>query len=163
MAAGSSMASDQNELVLTRVFDAPRELVFKMWTDPKHLAKWWGPRGYTIPVCEIDLRPGGSIRIYMRAEDGVGHPITGTYREIIEPERLVFTASVMDDQGDVLFEVLNTVTFTDQEGKTKQTVHACVIHKSAKGEPYAAGMDQGWAQTLDRLEELVVANAQEPS
>src|SRR5713226_3505963 len=92
-------------LVITRVFDAPRELVFKVWTDPKHLALWWGPHGFTNPVCEVDLRPGGSILIHMRGPNGVVYPMKGVYREIIEPERLVFTSVALDEKGHPLFEV----------------------------------------------------------
>jgi uncharacterized protein YndB with AHSA1/START domain len=77
MAAGNVIAHEEQELVLTRVFDAPRELVFKVWTDPKHLARWWGPRGFTNPVCELDLRPGGAILIHMRGPDGTVYPMTG--------------------------------------------------------------------------------------
>src|ERR1700741_3221172 len=89
----------ESEVVLTRVFDAPRALVFKIWTDPQHLAKWWGPRDFTNPVCELDLRVGGKILIHMRAPDGILYPMTGTFREIAAPERLVFTAIVEDRNG----------------------------------------------------------------
>jgi len=80
LATGSIMTNEEQELVLTRVFDAPRELVFKAWTDPKHVAQWWGPHGFTNPVCELDLRPGGAILIHMRGPDGVVYPMTGTYQ-----------------------------------------------------------------------------------
>src|ERR1700720_2154803 len=99
------------ELVFTRVFDAPRSLVFAAWTDPKHMAAWWGPKGFTNPVCELDVRPGGVIRIDMRGPDGTVYPMTGAYREVVAPERLVFTASALDEKGRPLFEVLNTLTF----------------------------------------------------
>ena len=77
------------ELVITRILDAPRELVFNVWTDPKHLAQWWGPRGFTNPVCEVDPHPGGAIRIHMRGPNGAVHPMTGVYQEVVRPERLV--------------------------------------------------------------------------
>src|ERR1700688_4411146 len=105
----SDMKSADREVVFTRVFDAPRGLVFKVWTDPKHVAQWWGPHGFTNPVCELDARPGGAIRIHMRGPDGTIYPMTGVYREIVEPERLVFTSVPLDKNGDPLFEVLNTV------------------------------------------------------
>src|SRR5471030_3335358 len=79
------------EFVITREFDAPRELVFKAWTDPKHLAQWWGPRGFTNPVCEWDVRPGGKIYDVMRAPNGVDYPMGGEFCEIVPPERLVFS------------------------------------------------------------------------
>src|SRR5579872_6853405 len=77
------------ELTITRVFDAPRALVFKAWTDPKHLAQWWGPHTFTNPVCELDVRTGGAFRIVMRGPDGAEHPARGVYGEVKPPERLV--------------------------------------------------------------------------
>jgi uncharacterized protein YndB with AHSA1/START domain len=96
------------EVVFTRVVDAPRRLVFEARTDPKHVAQWWSPHGFTNPVCELDVRPGGAIRIDMRGPDGIVYPMTGVYQEIVEPERLVFTSAALDDEGKPLFEVLNT-------------------------------------------------------
>src|ERR1035438_6868275 len=83
--------SPEKELILTRVFDAPREIVFKAWTEVERLKRWWGPKNFTNSVCEIDPRPGGAMRIHMRApDDGVIYPMTGVFQEIAEPERLVF-------------------------------------------------------------------------
>src|SRR5579864_4389397 len=84
---------------MTRVFDAPRKVVFAAWTDPKQMAQWWGPTGFTTPVCELDVRPGGAIRIDMRAPDGTIYPMTGVYKEIVPPERIVFTAVALDKDG----------------------------------------------------------------
>ena len=81
------------ELTLTRILDAPRELVFKLWTEPHHLAQWWGPHGFTNPVCELDARAGGAIRVHMRAPDGTTFPMGGAFEEIVPPKRLVFTTS----------------------------------------------------------------------
>lgn len=138
------------ELVITRVFDAPRALVFKAWTDPKHVAQWWGPHGFTNPVCELDVRPGGAIRIDMRGPDGVVYPVGGMFREIVEPERLV-ALFVLKGAGAQL-EVLNTVTFAEHDGKTKLTLHAIVV-KSAGPEVAGAlaGMEEGWRQSLDKF------------
>ncbi len=120
------------ELVTTRIFDAPREVVFQAWTEPERLKRWWGPKGFTNPVCEVDVRPGGAIRIHMRAPDGVVYPMTGVFREVVPPERLVFTSWALDPSGEPLFEVLNMVTFADEGGKTKLTLRASV--SKAKGE-----------------------------
>src|SRR5579862_776151 len=79
------------EYTISRVFDAPRELVWKAWTDPKQMAKWWGPKVMKTPVCEMDVRLGGAYRIVMRAPDGIDYPVKGIFREIKPPERLVFT------------------------------------------------------------------------
>jgi uncharacterized protein YndB with AHSA1/START domain len=143
----------ENELTLTRIIHAPRALVFKAFTDPKQLALWWGPRGFTNPVCEVDLRPGGAIRIHMRGPDGVVYPMSGVYCEIVEPERLVFISAALDKKGTPLFEVLNTITLAEHGGKTTLIMHASVSKATAEAAPYLKGMEEGWKQTIDRLEE----------
>jgi len=156
MAAKNSLATrPKQELVLIRVFDAPCSVVFEAWTDPKHVAQWWGPHGFTNPVCEMDVRPGGAIRIHMRGPDGTVYPMTGVYQEIVERERLVFTAAALDEKGNPLFEVLNTVTFAEQGGKTTQTLRARVVKKTGGAAPYLDGMEAGWTQSLERLEAYV--------
>ena len=93
----------KRELTLTRVFDAPRELVWKMWTEPKHMAQWWGPKGFSNPVCELDVRPGGRIWIVMRGPKGSdfdnNFPMSGTFREVVPNSRLVFMAVAEDQAG----------------------------------------------------------------
>jgi uncharacterized protein YndB with AHSA1/START domain len=148
------MASTK-ELVITRVFDAPRELVFKAWTEVDRLKRWWGPKHFTNPVCEIDVRPGGAMRIHMRGPDGTIYPMTGVYHEITEPERLVFTASALDEDGNPLFEQMTTVTFAGHEGKTKLTVHAVFSEIRPEAAPHLAGAEMGWNMSLDRLAEEV--------
>jgi uncharacterized protein YndB with AHSA1/START domain len=135
-----------------RVFDAPREVVFAAWTDPKQVAQWWGPTGFTAPVCELDVRPGGAILIHMRAPDGTVYPMSGIYKEIVPPERLVFTATPLDKDGNAMFENLNTVIFSERDGKTTVTLRVEVVKSSAAAEPYLSGMEMGWKMTLDRLE-----------
>ncbi len=151
----SATNAAERELVITRVFDAPRSLVFKAWTDPRHVAEWWGPQGFTNPVCELDVRPGGAIRIHMRGPDGTLYPMTGVYQEIVEPERLMFTSAALDEEGNPLFEVLHTVTFAEQGGKTTLTLQARVVKTTAKAAPYLAGMQAGWTQSLERFEAYV--------
>jgi len=147
------------EVNFTRVFDAPRRLVFKAWTDPKRVAQWWGPTGFTNPRCELDVRPGGAIRIDMRAPDGTVYPMSGVYQEIVEPERLVFTSIALDDAGNPLFENLNTVTFTEHAGKTTITLQTCVIKSTDKALQYLKGMEIGWSMSLDRLEAHIMKAA----
>jgi uncharacterized protein YndB with AHSA1/START domain len=139
------------ELVITRVLSAPREVVFKAWTDPTQLAQWWGPRGFTNPVCTLDVRRGGAMRIHMRGPDGTVYPMTGVYQEVVKPERLVFTITPLDEQGNPLFEVHNSVTFAEHGAKTTFTLVARVVKATAKAAPYLAGMEEGWAQQLERL------------
>jgi uncharacterized protein YndB with AHSA1/START domain len=159
--AESKSATDGvgKEVAFTRVFDAPRRLVFKAWTDPKRVALWWGPHGYTNPLCEVDARVGGAICIHMRVPDGTTYPMIGTFQEVVEPERLVFSESVMSNEtGEFLFEALNTVTFAEREGKTTITIKSRVIKSSAKAPQYLQGMEAGWTETLERLG-AYVANA----
>ena len=157
MAERSSISAKppEREVIITRVFNAPRRLVFKMWTDPRHMAQWWGPHGFTNPVCKLDARPGGAILIHMRGPDGTVYPMTGTFREIVEPERLVFIAVAEDLQGNPLLEALTVVTFVEQGGKTKLTVHAKAVGLAPEAPQMLAGMEAGWTQSLERLEELV--------
>jgi uncharacterized protein YndB with AHSA1/START domain len=129
------------EMILTRVFDAPRELVFRAWSDPAHLVKWWGPKGFTLPGCEMDFRTGGKYRFVMRGPDGNDFPFHGAYRDIVANERIVFTCVIEN-----LPELLTTVTFADEGGKTRLTVR----QTTPPGEP-GRGQNQGWSESLDRL------------
>jgi uncharacterized protein YndB with AHSA1/START domain len=142
-------------LTLTRMLDAPRELVFKAWTDPKHLQRWWGPKGSDNGETRLDLRPGGRIFIQMRGP-GFDHPMGGAFREIDPPRRLVFTSTAFEDgAGDMKLENLNTITFEDIGGKTRMTVHVVVLRASADMMPALDGMKEGWSGSLDRLTELL--------
>jgi uncharacterized protein YndB with AHSA1/START domain len=143
------------ELVITRVFDAPRSLAFRVWTNPKHVAQWWGPHGFTNPVCELDARTGGAILIHMRGPDGTVYPMTGVFQEVVEPERLVFTSVALDEEGNSLFEVLNTVMFAEQGRKSTLTLRASVLKATPQAIPHLAGMEAGWAQSLERFESHV--------
>ncbi len=144
------------ELTLTRIFDAPRELVFKAWTDAELMARWFGPHWFSIPVCELDVRPGGALRIHMRGPDGVDYPMTGVFHEVVPPERLVFTSTAVEDaQGDFQLEVLNTVTLADLGGKTELTYHAVVVKATPAAEGALSGMEAGWSQSLEKLAEAL--------
>jgi uncharacterized protein YndB with AHSA1/START domain len=147
----TAIGASRPELVLTRVFDAPRDLVFNAWTDPRHVGRWWGPHGFTNPVCEVDARPGGAIRIHMRGPDGTVYPMRGEFREIVPPERLVLTTAVDEPDGSPRFEVLHTVTFAERDGKTVLTLTARVIKETAAAAPQLGGMQAGWTQSLERL------------
>jgi uncharacterized protein YndB with AHSA1/START domain len=140
----------------TRVIAAPRDRVFKAWTNPTDLAKWWGPDGFTNPRCEFDTRPGGKIHIDMHGPNGVVYPMTGEVREVIPNERLVFVAQAVDQDGTVQLETLTTVTFEDADvGKTKLTVKASGAAKIEIGVPMIKGMEAGWSQSLERLDASV--------
>lgn len=140
------------ELVLTRVFDAPRELLFELWVDPLHLALWWGPGGFTNPVCEGEPREGGAVRIDMQGPDGTVYPMTAFFEEIVRPDKLVFVSQAMHDAaGKPQLEVRNTVTFAAVGKKTRLTLRAAVVTAGAGTAGALSGMEAGWTQSLERL------------
>lgn len=143
------------EFLITRVFDAPRALVFKAWTDPGLVAQWWGPHGFTNPVCQWDARPGNAIHVVMRAPNGAEHPMGGAFREVLGPQRLVFTSSALDENRKPLFELLHTVTFTERNGKTTLTTRARVLNTTDTAARYLPGYEAGMTQSLERLAECL--------
>jgi len=161
MAARTNLATKSGEwgLVITHTINAPREVVFKAWINQKLLVQWWGPRGFTNLVCELDVRPGGAIRIDMRGPDGTVCPMKGVFGEIKQPERIVFTSSALEDEkGDPQLVNLNTITLVGMGKKTKLTLQADVMKSTPAAEGMLASMEEGWKQSFDRLEELLVKN-----
>lgn len=152
MPKGNSVPTEpQLALVITRVFDAPRSLLFKMWIEGEHLAHWSAPRGFTIPYSEADVRPGGAWRCCMRSPEGVEYWVGGVYREIVEPERLVFTHAFDEEEGKPGPETLVTVTFGADRGKTRLT-----FRQTGFGSvPSRDGHREGWSQCFDRLAEYL--------
>jgi uncharacterized protein YndB with AHSA1/START domain len=155
MTAAQSKPLAEREITITRVFDAPRALVFKAWTDAKLLAQWWGPKGFTNPVCEIDPQVGGALRIHMRAPDGSIYPMKGEIREIVAPERLAFTNIAVDEAGNHIIEGFTTVTFADEDGKTRLTLHTRGSAIVEKAVAYLQGMEMGWTMSIDKLQALL--------
>ncbi len=143
--------SDPRTMIGTRVFDAPRELVWQVWTDPKHLAQWWGPDGFTTTTSAYDARPGGIWRFVMRGPDGRDYQNRITFDEIVKPERIVYHHGGGDDVEPVQFKV--TVTFEDVGGKTKLTMRG-VFPSAAERDRVIKeyGADKGMEQTLARLD-----------
>lgn len=146
-----------NELTLVRTFDAPRDLVFRAWTDPAHLLKWWGPAGFTTNMRKWEPHPGGAILLDMIAPYGEVYPMGGSFVEVAPPRRLVFKSSALDKAGKSIFEILNTVTLVEDGTRTKVTLHTRVISKQGDADQYLKGQREGWTQSLDRLETLVTA------
>ncbi|HLE14600.1 MAG TPA: SRPBCC domain-containing protein [Anaerolineales bacterium] len=152
---------DNKELVITRIFDAPRELVWKAWTEPERFMRWWGPKDFTSPACKIDLRLGGKYLSCMRGPDGQDYWSTGVYREIVEPERIAYTDSFADEHGNVVpashyglsagfpLELQVTVTFEDYGGKTKMTLKHVGIPAGEMSDMTGAG----WNESFDKLAE----------
>jgi uncharacterized protein YndB with AHSA1/START domain len=141
---------------IVRTFDAPRALVWKAWTDPKMMAGWFGPRQFTSSVPEYDVRAGGKLRIVMHGPDGNDYPMKGVFREVTPPERLVFTNIAIDNDGNHLLEGETTVTLTEQGGKTTMRVQSHAVGRVPFAPQMLAGMNEGWTQSIDKMEELVV-------
>ncbi len=138
---------------IVRVFDAPGELVFQTWIDPLHIARWFGPAGFTVPHCELDPRPGGKLLVHMQAPDGEIYPTNGIFEELNPPERLVITTTAFEnDAGVPALVVRHTVTFVEQGGKTRMTMHSAVVKASPDVEQALAGMEQGWSESFAKLD-----------
>lgn len=164
---------DGSTTVFTRLFDAPRELVWKAWTEPAMMCQWWGPQGFTCPEASMDLRVGGEYRIVMRGADGTEFPVKGVFLEVIEGEKLVMT-DVADDMpkewleqardfgsgdGTKLPESFWTVSF---ESRGRQTLLRIVTHFASEADRDAMikmGMVDGWAESLDKLDATLALSA----
>jgi uncharacterized protein YndB with AHSA1/START domain len=145
----------EREFVVERVFDAPRELVWKAWTEPEHLAQWWGPKGWTLPVCKMDFRPGGVWHYCMRGPAGEESWGKATYREIVEPERIVYLDTFADETGNPVEgmpEMLITMTFEEHNGKTRLKARTQFASAADLESVLAMGMVEGLTETWDRLE-----------
>jgi uncharacterized protein YndB with AHSA1/START domain len=141
------------EVVFTRAFDAPRELVFEAWTNPEHVRHWWGLRESTMLLCEAEVRPGGSWRYVTTAEDGAEVPFTGVYQEVAPPERLVYTEMYDVEPFNSGDPAVNTVTFTPEDGGTLVTVTTVYPSKEVRDFALSSGMEAGAAESYDRLAE----------
>ena len=174
------MVTAADEFKISRVFDSPRERVFAAWTEPARLAQWWGPSGFTNPVCRIDLRPGGAYYACMRSSEGVDHPCHGKYLEIVPPERLVMTMST-DGHPPEFYQLLNrhrreigeperthglqitmTVLFEElQAGRTRLTIVQRFDPASDAEVVRRVGAAEGWGGSLDRLSGLLAKPGKE--
>ncbi len=147
----ASAASPGNELVITRVFDAPRSLVFSAWTQPEHLAHWSGPKGFTTPHHEMDLRPGGRYRACLRSPEGEDHWVQGEYLEVVPPERLSMTHAWEDASGKPGPVSTVTVTFTAQGDKTLMTFRQAPFESVSSRD----GHEAGWSSSFDSLQDYL--------
>ncbi len=143
------------DMVLERSFDAPRELVWKAWTDSEMLTQWWGPKNFTNPVLQANVREGGKIYIEMKAPDGTVYPMAGEYLALAPPERLVFMSGALDAHGRYMFEMINTVTFQAVGSTTVMRLEVKVTATTPMAPQHLQGMREGWSQSLDRLQALV--------
>jgi uncharacterized protein YndB with AHSA1/START domain len=148
MPATSTAATEaRSEVTVTRIFDAPRALVFEAFTSPEHLKRWWGPHGFTVHVCEMEARVGGAWHIRMRSPQGVEDRQRGVIREIVAPERFVFTYAFEDESGRRGHETIVTVTFADVGNKTEVTVHQGIFESVEVRDDHV----RGWGEALDNF------------
>lgn len=143
-------------VTFTRLLDAPPAIVFPLWIEARHLSKWFAPRHFTVPECTLDARVGGEVRLTMRAPDGTDYPMKSVFEQLI-PNALIVTRNWagFDAEGKPGFETVQTYTFTAEGDKTRLDVKAEVIWMEPHMAPAIAGMEPGWNQTLDKLEEVV--------
>ena len=151
-----TLPSDR-EIFMTRVFDAPPRLVFDAWTKPEYFKHWFGCRQSTLVSCDIDLRLSGAYRFVSRGADGRVHTIYGVYREIVAPSRIVFTEKYFTE-GLTSNEGLVTMTFEERDGQTLFTRRILHLSREDRDLHVSTGMEKGWAETFDRLDELLEAS-----
>lgn len=151
----ASIPTAAKPFTIERVIAAPRKLVWEAWTLPVLLSQWFAPDYYTVPVCELDVRVGGAIKLTMQAPDGTSFPMTGTYKEIISGRKLRSVQSPLDENGKSLFDLDLTVHLDDEGEKTKITVTASALATSPKAAPHLAGLQPGWEQNLANLERML--------
>ncbi len=154
MGASSTGASESTDrvLVVERIFDAPRSLCFRAWIEPQHLFRWFGPRGFRVPSYTLDPRPGGGWRCCMVSPEGVEHWVRGVFREVLEPERLVFTWAHENADGTIGHETLITVTFAALGEKTGLTLRQETFESIEARD----GHRNGWSSAIERLAEYLV-------
>lgn len=152
MSVAATIPEALTRLNITRTFDAPRALVWKMWTDPAHVAVWWAPEHFTTPVVRMDVRPGGAIHMVMRAPDGGDYPFDGRFISLDEPERLVMRTWVNDADGVIWFEVEQTIRFEDDGERTLMRFEAVVLQAKADAIGPLSGMEAGWTGSLNKLD-----------
>ncbi len=143
------VAPGEPTIVITRTVDAPRALVWKAWTDPEHIAHWWGPNGFTNTIHSMDVKPGGEWRFIMHGPDGTNYPTRVVYREVVKPERLVYDLSG-EGEGD-MHTFRATVTFAEHEGKTQIRMASRFPSVAERDAVLKFGAVEGGEQTLDRL------------
>ena len=150
-------------IIITRIFNAPVTVVWKAWTDPKHIMQWWGPKNFTSPTCKIDFRVGGKYLYCMRSPEGQDFWSTGTYREIIPLKKIVCTDSFSDEKGNIVpasqygmgddfpLELQVTLLFEEQDGKTKFTLEHAGMPAGEMSEMTSAG----WNESFDKLDSIL--------
>jgi uncharacterized protein YndB with AHSA1/START domain len=161
MTKNKTREEEYKTLTIIRIFNVPREKVWQAWTDPKQLSRWWGPKGVTNPVCEIDLRVGGTIHVVMLAGPELGElagqrwPMKGVFQEIQAPSKLVFKNQAVDEAGKLLIDGVTSVLLEDENGKTKLTLTATAKPMVSQANAMIEGMEAGWTQSIDKLTQFI--------
>ena len=153
-ATASVVGPAERVLVIDRLFDAPRELVFRLWTQPEHLVRWFAPQDCTLSACDFDIRPGGAYRCCMTTDEGREHWLRGVYREIVAPERLVFTHGWEGPDGTVKDDTLVTAIFTAEGQKTRLQFQQAVFTSGASRDSHG----EGWESCFVVLDEYLASN-----
>lgn len=161
--------ANENEFVIEKVINAPCDFLFRVWTEPEHLMHWWGPEGFIMDVCQVDLRPGGIFHYQMKSPDGADMWGKFVYHDIIPPEKLVFVVSFSDAEGNNTrhplsatwpLEILNTFVFEEQHGKTKMILRGIPFNANPEEqktfEEGFSSMNQGFSGTINQLEEYLL-------
>jgi uncharacterized protein YndB with AHSA1/START domain len=147
-----------HELTITRLFNAPRDLVWNAWTAPEHIMQWWGPKGFSNASCEVDLRVGGCFHLEMCAPDGNTYPCTGIYREIKKPERIVYNSTADESHpcgAGLPPRSLVTITFAEHDNQTTLTLHTQFETVARKEAANQSGFSSSWNEALDRLAQFI--------
>jgi len=139
------------ELYISRIYDASRQQIYRAWTEQKQLARWWGPKGFTNPVCEVDARVGGKLVVTMRGPDGQDYPMRATFTDLRAPERLTFEFEAMDATGRVAMKGRLTMMLTEEDGRTRLSLSTTAEGVATTAAQMLQGMEQGWNESLDRL------------
>ena len=153
----------RRELYISRFYPVSRQQVFRAWTDPKQLARWWGPKDFTNPVCEIEARVGGRINIVMRSPDGTDYPMRGTVTDIRANERFGFDFEALDKHGKPALQGRLSVSFADEDGKTRLSLSTYAEGLGPDAVDMLENMETGWNQSLDRFARLINHPTQEKS
>ena len=151
-----SEVKNERAIAITRIFDAPRSRVFAAWTEAEHLARWFGPKRFTVPSCETDPRPGGAFRVCMRSPEGRDFWVRGVFRQFVAPERLIIACTAEGEGGFARLEEVIDVTFVEHGGQTRVTLHVTASGPTDEAAAMLDGMPKSWAQTVDRLDRHLI-------
>jgi uncharacterized protein YndB with AHSA1/START domain len=147
--------SDYPPLHITRTFAAPRQAVWDAWTKPDQFKQWYMPAPFSVDSCEFDLRVGGQLRVNTKSPDGAIMPMTGEYKVVDEPSKLVMTNSPLDENGNKLFEIVHTLELTEENGETTMSVTSEVQNAGPEAAPFLQGMEAGLTQALEQMAALL--------